>query len=79
VNAVLKGMGVGVAAVVADVTITMAKNIFGEKSVLSVFIMLLAFAAVFVFRVDVKIIILFGAVLGLGSTFYYKKRGKEQK
>lgn len=79
VNAILKGMNAGVAAVVADVTVTMGKNIIDEKSVFSILIMISSFAAVFFLNIDVKIIILAGGVLGLAYTFYIRRKQKEMK
>lgn len=79
VNAVLKGMSAGVAAVVADVTVKMGKDIIDEKSVFSVLIMLLSFTAVFFLNVDVKLIILACGLLGLANVFFYRLKNKEMK
>jgi len=79
VNAVLKGMSAGVAAVVADVTVKMGKDVVDEKSVFSVLIMVLSFIAVFFFDVDVKLIILACGLLGLANVFLYRLKHKEMK
>lgn len=79
VNAVLKGMSAGVAAVVADVTVNMAKDIFGEKSVFSCSIMLLSFAAAFFFGVDVKLIILLCGFFGFASVLFRRLTHREMK
>jgi chromate transporter len=76
-NFILKGMNAGVAAVVADVTVTMGKNILDEKSVFSTLVMFLSFAAVFFLNIDVKIIILAGGVLGLAYAFYIRRTQRE--
>lgn len=79
VAAVLRGMGAGVAAVVADAIIKMGVNIFEEKSIFSVIVMGAAFAAVFFFGLDVKILLLICALLGIGFAVYNRKRGQEKE
>lgn len=79
VQAVLKGMSAGVAAVVADVTLTMGKEITDAKSVFSTIIMFAAFIAVFFFNIDIKLIILFCGLLGILNTFIQKSRHREIK
>ena len=76
INLILKGMGAGVAAVVADVTINMASQITGEKSRYSIFLMIAAFTAVFVFDADVKLVLIAGALLGLAAVYYKRARQK---
>ncbi len=77
IKAILKGMNAGVAAVVADVTVTMGKGIINEKNMFAVLIMIVSFSAVFFFNMDVILIILACAILGLAVTIYgrYKQRG----
>ncbi len=79
VNTILRGMDAGVAAVIADVTFSMGKKIIGEKKIYGNLIMFTSFAAVFFFKVDVKIIILAGAIIGLSYTLYRRIRKKEMK
>lgn len=79
VNAILKGMSAGVAAVVADVTIRMSQDIIGEKSAFSMIIMVLSFGAVFFFNIDVKLIILICGLLGLAHALFYRRKLKELK
>lgn len=69
----LRGMQAGVAAVIADVVYTMAKGIFKEKKVMPVVIMLAAFAAAYFFDVNVMLILLICALLGLAL----KRGGKK--
>ncbi|MGI6331323.1 MAG: chromate transporter [Zhaonellaceae bacterium] len=72
VNAVLKGMSAGVAAVVLDAVIKMGKRIWQEKKIFMQLLMAGAFIAIFFFEVDVKVIILASGILGLGFTFYQR-------
>lgn len=79
VQSVLKGMSAGVAAVVADVTLTMGKEITDEKRVFSIIIMFAAFTSVLFFSIDVKLIILFCGLLGIANAFIHKSKHKEIK
>lgn len=72
VNAILKGMSAGVAAVVVNAVITMGKDIMKDKNMSMWLIMALAFIAIFFFEVDVKIIILVSGLSGLSYTFYHR-------
>lgn len=76
VQYVLRGMQAGVAAVIIDVVITMMIDIFKDKKVLPVFIMIGAFIATFVFRISVIIIILVCGVVGAVSMRYLKSDKK---
>lgn len=64
VNAVLKGMQAGVAAVIADVVINMGGNVVKEKNTISTLVMLGAFAATFFFKINVMYIILVCGCIG---------------
>lgn len=64
VSSMMKGMQAGVAAVILDVVITMAQNVIKEKKLLLVLIMVAAFVAVAVFKVNVVVIILVCGALG---------------
>ena len=64
VSRLLTGMQAGGTAVIASVVWDMGGNVVKQKSVLSVGVMLAAFAAVCVYRVNVVIVIL--ACIGLG-------------
>lgn len=75
---VLRGMQAGVAAVIADVVISMSTDLFKEKNILQIIVMIVAFIASFIFKVDVVIIILVSGIIGIISVFYSKyliKRG----
>lgn len=79
INAILKGMSAGVAAVVADVTVKMGKDIIDEKSVFTVLIMALSFVAVFFLNIDVKLIILACGLLGFANTLFHRLKHREMK
>lgn len=78
VNALLKGMQAGVAAVVIDVVIDMGGNIMKDKKALPVLVMLGAFAATFIFKINVMYIILVCGILGMAITLYRGKKVKER-
>jgi chromate transporter len=65
VSSVLRGMSAGVAAVVVDAVVKMALNVVGEKSVFSTCLMVLSFIGVLFFNIDVKLVLLVCALLGL--------------
>lgn len=74
-NAVIKGMTAGVAAVIADVVITMAGRIIKEKRPLPIAFMAGAFLAATVFAVNVVYVIVACAALGVAVTIYDDKAG----
>ncbi|HBL85256.1 MAG: chromate transporter [Clostridiales bacterium GWF2_38_85] len=78
VNAIMKAMRAGVAAVIVDVTITMIKGVTKDKSIASIIIMILAFIAAFFLNIDVMLIILFSGIIG-GILLYHNiyKKGKQ--
>lgn len=76
VKLLLRGMQAGVAAVIADVTITMGWDILKRKKPLPILIMLGSFLAACVFNVNVMLIILVCAVIGLLATIHDEHNGK---
>ena len=72
VSAVLKGMQAGVCAVIAEVVFDMVAKTVKSKKAVQIFIMLAAFIASFVFRVNVIFIILTCAVFGVFWYFFSK-------
>lgn len=64
IGALFKGMQAGIAAVIADVVITMAGKIFKEKNIVSVIIMAAAFVAVYFLEINVFFIILGSGLIG---------------
>ena len=78
VAAVLKGMQSGVAAVIADVTVNLSRNVQRESGVVGVLIMVGAFLASWMFSVNVLWIIFVCAVYGLVSTWLRLHRRRER-
>lgn len=76
VNALLKGMQAGVAAVIVDVVIGMSGKIFKTKQIFSILMMLGAFIAAFVFDVNVALIIIICGIIGAAAVIYREKNGK---
>lgn len=73
IRALLKGMQAGIAAVVLDVAIRMAENIFKTKKFISILTMIVAFVATFILDISLIYIILFSAGLGIIATLYELK------
>lgn len=78
VNMAMTGMLAGVAAVICDVVISMAKNIFQQKRVLPILVLTASFVAVRFFGVNIIIIILICGLIGAVDSFYQQKK-KEAK
>ena len=70
----LKGMQAGVAAVIFDVVINMARPILKKKRWLPIAVMLASFAATRFFSVNIILIILVCGVIGALDTLYLQKR-----
>lgn len=77
VSLVLKGMQAGVAAVILDVTITMGEDVCRMKKALPILVMLGAFVAAAVLNINVMLIVLACAVIGLISTLYQTQKEKK--
>lgn len=73
----LNGMQAGVGAVIAQVVCEMGGAIVKERQWLSILIMIAAFAANYIFNVNVILIILFCALIGVIRTLRTEKRRKE--
>ena len=69
IQALMRGMQAGVAAVIIDVVYTMAKSVVQEKNVPPIFIMAAAFVAVYFFKVNVVVIIILAGIIGCGNRF----------
>lgn len=76
VNMAMAGMLCGVAAVICDVVINMAKNILQKKRLLPVIVMLGSFIAVRFLSVDIISIIIICGVIGAADTWHQGKIGK---
>jgi chromate transporter len=63
--AILKGMQAGVAAVIADVVISLIGNLIKKKELIAMLIMIGAFIAVFVFKVSPLYVIITCGLIGL--------------
>ena len=74
VSNVLSGMQAGVGAVIASVVIDMGSGVLKQKSVISIVIMLTAFAATYVFRINVVYVILSCIVIGVIRTVISQRR-----
>lgn len=79
IRALLKGMQVGVAAVVLDVSVGMANSIIKTKKATYILMMIAAFVATFFFDINLIIIILSSAFLGIIATLYESRKGKVGK
>lgn len=69
IQALLKGMQAGVAAVIIDVVINMSSKIIKNKHVLPISVMILAFIAAALLNVNIVIILLVCGVLGIYTTY----------
>ena len=76
VSAVMKGMQAGVAAVILDVVLNMAIGVVKEKRPLSVIVMIGAFIATYVYKVNILLIILVCGIIGAISALHRTKQGE---
>lgn len=77
VNMAMAGMLCGVAAVIFDVVINMAKTIFKQHRILPILVMAGSFIAVRFFSVNIMFIILACGIIGAADIWYQEKRRKE--
>ena len=73
----LEGMQAGVGAVIASVVFDMGEPIIKEKDILSILILVGAFIASYMWKVNVVFIILFCGVIGICRTLSGKRRRKK--
>lgn len=71
----LKGMQAGVAAVILSVVFDLGGKVVQERSALSILLMILAFLATFVFNINVVLIILAAAAVGVVSVLAARGKG----
>lgn len=76
VNLIMAGMLCGVAAVILDVVIDMAKMIILKKRLLPVFMLAAAFVAVRFFSVNIILVILVSGMVGALETLYRERQHK---
>jgi len=74
VNAVLKGMQAGVAAVIADVVLNLGSNVLKQKDIVSMIIMVGAFIATFFFRINIIYIVLVCGCMGAAKILIQMKK-----
>lgn len=77
VNAVLKGMQAGVAAVIADVVLNLGGNVVKEKDLISAILMVLAFIATFFLKINVMYIILVCGCAGAAKVIIQERKTKK--
>ena len=75
----LKGMQAGVAAVMINVTITMAGNVLKDKEIFSLIMLIAASVAAVVFDVDIILILLICGVAGGIYSWQQRKKLPERK
>ena len=75
VTLALRGMQAGVAAVILSVVFDLGGKVVQERSALSILLMILAFLATFVFNVNVVLIILAAAAVGVVSVLAARGKG----
>ena len=73
VAALLAGMQAGVAAVITDVVLNLGSGVVKEKNPLSIAVMVAAFAAAYVLKVNVIAVILCAAALGAARALLGKR------
>ena len=78
VSQMLAGMQAGVAAVIASVVWQMGADIVRSKSTASVLVMAAAFAATCLFGVNVVLVVLAAAGLGVARTLLAQRRAKKE-
>lgn len=79
VSLVLKGMGVGVAAVIVDVVYTMAKGVVKSKNMLHIVVMILALIAALFTGVNVAWVVLACGAIGAVNVILQDKKAKGGK
>ena len=78
VSMAMAGMLAGVAAIIFDVVINMARPILKKKRLLPIAVMLAAFVATRFFSVNIILIILVCGVIGALDTLYLQKKEAEE-
>ena len=73
----LKGMQAGVGAVIASVVLDMGGGVLKQKSVLSIVVMLTAFIATYVYKVNAVYIILACIAIGVVRTVVQQRRNAQ--
>ncbi len=79
VSLIMAGMLAGVAAVILDAVINLAKQIFKLKRILPVIVMLVSFIATYFFQINILIVIGGAALTGLIDSLYQAQKRKREK
>ena len=77
VNMAMAGMLAGVAAVICDVVITMGKSIFQKKRILPIVVLVASFIDVRFMKINIILIILFCAIIGVADTLYLCRKERQ--
>ena len=76
ISQMLEGMQAGVGAVIASVVWDMGSGITKEKDMVSILVMIAAFAVSMIFNINVIFIILAAGILGFVRTMLRRRRGQ---
>lgn len=79
VSLVMLGMQAGVAAVICDVVVTMAKGVLSQKRIIPAVMMVLAFLAAAFLDINLVIILLVCGCVGAAETIWRDKHHKEEQ
>ena len=79
VSLVMLGMQAGVAAVICDVVLTMAKGVLSQKRIIPAVMMVLAFLAAVFLDINLVIILLVCGCVGAVETIWRDKHQKEEQ
>ena len=79
VSLVMLGMQAGVAAVICDVVVTMAKGVLSQKRIIPAVMMALAFLAAVFLDINLVIILLVCGCVGAVETIWRDKHQKEEQ
>ena len=79
INIALTVMRAGVAAVICDVVINLAKNVIGTKKILYIALMILTFIMGYFLKISAMVIILFCLAVGILCVIFDQTQKKEDK
>ncbi len=80
ISNIMKGMQAGIAAIIINIVLNMAKGIIELKEVVPVFVMVISLLAAIVFNVGIVYILLFAGFIGVLTTLFhnYRESGERQ-
>ena len=79
VGAVLLGMQAGIAAVIADVVLSLGTSVTKEKNMISNVVMVLAFVATYFLKVHVTTVIIICGIIGAAQVLIQKMREEDEQ